>query len=71
MNAMMSISHRLFAAALTDGGEVKKPKPISGKPVTINLDNKGVTPAWSNGQPKPTHRLISSEVWLGDVQKHG
>jgi hypothetical protein len=69
MNSMMSISHRLFAAALADVREAKKARPATGRPATINLDYQGVTPAWSNGQPKPTHPSILSGVWLGGAQK--
>jgi hypothetical protein len=69
MNSMMPISHRLFAAAVADGAESRKPKPRVEKPVIIEVDQKGVRTAWTNGQPKPTHRSISSEVWLDGEQR--
>jgi len=69
MNSMTSISHRLFAAALADDPVARKGKPAAGQPVTINVGHKSVTPVWSNGQPKPTHRLISNSVWPGGTHK--
>ena len=64
MNSMMPISHRLFAAAATDGAAIRKPKPVPGRPVIIEVGRGGVSPAWVDGQPAPSHPMISPAAWL-------
>jgi hypothetical protein len=65
MNSMMTISHRLFAAAIAEGPSARKPRPVTGKPVVIEVGRGGVSPAWVNGRPVPSHPFLLRGSRLG------
>ena len=51
MNAMMLVSHRLFAAALAENSDVRRPRPRSGKPVIIEVAVREAAPSWRKENP--------------------
>ena len=64
MNAMMSVSHRLFAAALAENAEVRRPRPQSDKPVVIEVGRRAAASPWSREYPALAQPVRSREVRL-------
>lgn len=59
MSAMMPISHRLFAAALLDNADDRKPEPVSGFEFQV--------PGWRAVRPeKPV--VIEVPAWIAASQ---
>ena len=63
MNAMMSVSHRLFAAALADHhAGVRRSAVRSGKAAVIELARHDAGPASLKGQPLPSVATVPRAV---------
>ena len=54
MSAMMNISHRLFTAAVRDGGPDRKQRPRDGKPLVIEMPREMPRPVMPQ-RPMPAH----------------
>jgi len=64
MNAMMSVSHRLFAAALADNSEARRPVPRSEKQVVIELARREAASVWSKARPSLAQPMAPREIRL-------
>ena len=67
MNTTMTISHRLFAAAVTEAPEVRKPKPAAARPVVIEVPRDHFLAASANVRPvagaRPAHSVFRSVIF--------
>jgi len=64
MNAMMSVSHRLFAAALAENSVARRPAPRSEKQVLIELAGREIDSAWSKARPALAQPVVSRVIRL-------
>lgn len=64
MNAMMSVSHRLFAAALAENTEARRPVPRSEKQVIIEMARREIATAWSKARPALAQPVESRVIRL-------
>ena len=62
--SMMPISHRLFAAALRDSTDDRRPKPRVEKSVVIELPRDMEIPAWVAARQAAT---AQAQVWSARV----
>jgi hypothetical protein len=64
MSAIMPISHRLFAAALRDGMDDRKPKSRAEKSAIIEMPREVEVPAWiaARQMPRPMSQGWSARV---------
>jgi hypothetical protein len=69
MNTQMQISHRLFAAAVTEGAAPRRTPVRPDKPVVVDVERGAPKPAWVNGRPVPTHPALASSHWLASDAK--
>ena len=62
--SMMPISHHLFAAALRDNTDDRRPKPRAEKSVVIEMPREVEVPAWiaARQTPRPMSQGWSARV---------